>query len=257
MDKRGYQSDPNASVSVGEKPWYDTIGSTLGPKPYAPRAWAYLQDWVTKEVTVNLGEIKADPVGYSGGFYNSTRLYPTVWDGGLFNPNEQPGTILDSGLFTGQGRAISTTAKFVQVKVYDRYASYPGLLQDIIVEGGTIITESDLDLTTESNFLISSTAPGNANEDSPPGVLLGQVNYTLIQKSVEITDWSMFSDYYWQDDEPIRNGVKAMINSLPTSVHTITVKDDPSAFWTSLGFVHTSKGGSTLLYSPPNAYKPY
>ncbi len=92
-------------------------------------------------------------------------------------------------------------------------------------------------------------------QDTPPGTLLGQLDYTLVQTDVEITNWT---HYNWYDDEPLQQAFRAMMKSLPECVTNVTVEDDPTdptAFWASLGFIHTSKGGNTLTYSPADAYE--
>ena len=91
MDKRGFTSDPNGDPYAKQQ-WWQTIGSTRGPSPYATKAWAYLQDWVETRV-----EIPASAaVVYDNGTHFNIPNYPTVWDGGLFNPMVAPSITLDS-----------------------------------------------------------------------------------------------------------------------------------------------------------------
>ena len=61
------------------------------------------------------------------------------------------------------------------------------------------------------------------------------------------------------DDTPVRKAFKAMVNSLPSNVDKddITVRDNPHAFWTSLGFIQKNKGDEILYYSDPKRIKPY
>jgi len=48
-----------------------------------------------------------------------------------------------------------------------------------------------------------------------------------------------------------------MVNTLPENIIKVSVKDQPSAFWTSLGFIRNTKNDDMLVYSDPLAHKTY
>jgi hypothetical protein len=190
--------------------WWETIGGE-GPKPYAIEAWTYHQ-----EVSFVLEFVA---VSSSLFFTFDEQFYPR--EDGL-------GLILDSGYFGQVGEAVYDEAyylegergilmkrKLARVLVFDKLADSPGLF-----------------------------AP---EEDRPPGTLLGSVSYELFDTIVTITDWEHLN---WQDDTPVRQAVKVILNELPDCVTEVRVLSPPYAFWTALGFVPDFKGDKFLhLYT--------
>ena len=196
--------------STDPSEWWETLGGE-GPKPYAIEAWTYHQ-----EVSFVLEFVA---VSSSLFFTFDERFYPR--EDGL-------GLILDSGYFGQVGEAVYDEAyylegergilmkrKLARVLVFDKLADSPGLF-----------------------------AP---EEDRPPGTLLGSVSYELFDTVVTITDWEHLN---WQDDTPVRQAVKVILNELPDCVTEVRVLSPPYAFWTALGFVPDFKGDKYLhLYT--------
>ena len=79
-----------------------------------------------------------------------------------------------------------------------------------------------------------------------PGTVAPSIFAEMVGTHVEITDWS---HYNWSDALPVRKAVKALINSLPQCVDTVTVRGRPTAMWTSLGFIRPTKGSDILIYN--------
>jgi len=276
MDKRGLTTDPNRNF--GSKPeWWETLGATQRPSPYAMASWKYLQDFVTEVI-----EVEGAPLFvYDNGTVFADYLYPIVWDGGLFNPVVPPTTILDGGGFNSSGSILDfETTTFATVYVYDSLASYPdvnglsaieldvgdlatdpgeGVSQFLSAEDGTALETEDQEdmsidppgslqlLLTEDGFALGFEATAQTADDTPPGTLLGQLDYTLNKERVDVIGWT---HYNWEDSTPVKQAFKAMVNSLPNCVEGVYVKDDPTAFWTSLGFKFVEKGDTELKFFP-------
>ena len=327
MDRRGLTVDPNRS-SFAKPKWYDTLGPTQKPSPYATASWVYKQSYeeVLEQISIDDGGLV---VNNGTGF--SEWLQSIIVDGGLLEQQFDPRVELDGSEYSGSG-GTTTYIKyyFGAVKVYDSKASSPGPLSEVevvlgllgidsdgqpvtvtvvvnpdslvpvdngdnfqqpnpnpnaILDGGDgfntgatpeiiidgaqwqivngnqeIVTiedrvyEDGATLTTETGFEIEVTRNAIPVDDDPPGKLLGQINFEMVDCKVHITDWS---HYNWMDDTPVRKAFKAMANSLPYEVTEISVKDDPHAFWTSLGFVQPEKGGDYLYYDDPTKIRPY
>ena len=248
MDRRGLTTDPNAS-GIGTKKWWETLGPTQKPSPYATASWRYYQDF-----TVDIIEVPAVPaVVYDNGTDFTKPLYATVWDGGYFNPAVPPQVILDGGGFNGDGNIVIFTKKtFATVYVYDAAASFPDVrgLNAVILNEGDLSTDPELDskfITTEDGFSFFSERPCQVADDTPPGTLLGQLDYTLTDTRVDVVSWS---HYNWQDAAPVKQAFRAMTRSLPQCVDGIYVKDSPTAFWTDLGFRTQAKGDTELKFLP-------
>lgn len=319
MDRRAYTVDPNSERSATAAPsWWQEVGPSRKPAPYAERSWACLQDFA-----VEYKEVASDEDPSLNIFDNftdfQTPLYDVVLDGGLLYQYDSPKPIWDGGLGFGPVPVKRVKHTFASVKVYDKKASSPGDYRDIILDidllgvdsttGEGIVERHVLPtqfmvfdngddfsnpvhatiLDGGDNFALYNagevydgiqyngigeyfyyeyltgldgdllvidgvdfdeplmiTKQATVKDDTPPGRLLGQVNYELVDTHVEITDWS---HYNWSDARPVRKAVKALINSLPSCVDRITVRDDPTAMWTSLGFIRPSKGSDILVYN--------
>ncbi len=276
MDKRGLTTDPNRNFGAASE-WWESLGPTQKPAPYAAASWKYLQSFKVEVVEVP----GAAGVVYDNGTIFANYLYPIVWDGGLFNPAVAPEVILDSGGFDSSGGIVDfETTTLATVFVYDSLASYPDVnglsaitldLGDLAIDPaeGTLVsvtTEGDLDietedgedmaadppasltlLNTESDLTFTIEATAQTKDDTPPGTMLGQLDYTLTNKRVDIVGWS---HYNWEDAKPVKQAFKAMINSLPQCVEGVYVKDSPTAFWTDLGFRFENKGDEELKFFP-------
>ena len=246
MDRRGLTTDPNRNFGEQAK-WWETLGPTQKPSPYAYAAWKYIQDFssVISEVVV------FPEVVYDNGTDYTNYLYPIVWDGGLFNPVVAPSVVLDGGGFNSSGQIIEfEKTTFATVYVYDSFASFPDVngLNAIIMDSGDLATDPAEDvILTENGLSFFSEVPAQTFDDTPPGTMLGQLDYTLTNERVDIIGWS---HYNWEDATPVRQAVKAMINSLPTCVKGIYVKDSPTAFWIDLGFKYVNKGDNELKFFP-------
>ena len=276
MDKRGLTTDPNRNFGATPE-WWESLGPTQKPSPYAHASWKYLQSFKTEVIEIP-GEVS---LVYDNGTVFADYLYPIVWDGGLFNPVVPPAVILDSGGFNSSGGIVAfETTTSATVFVYDSLASYPNVngLSSIVLDLGNLAidpgegvlqllsTEDNVALETEDQddmaidpagslqllateddltFFFESTA--QTQDDTPPGTMLGQLDYILIDKRVDVIGWS---HYNWQDATPVKQAFKAMINSLPNCVEGVYVKDSPTAFWTDLGFRFVNKGDAELKFFP-------
>ncbi len=276
MDKRGLTTDPNRNF--GATPgWWESLGPTQKPSPYAYASWKYLQSFTTEVVEIP----GVASVVYDNGTVFADYLYPIVWDGGLFNPVVPPAVILDSGGFDSSGGIVDfETTTFATVFVYDSLASYPdvnglsaidldlgdlatdpgeGVSQFLSTEDGTALETEDQEdmsidppgslqlLLTEDGFNLGFEATAQTQDDTPPGTMLGQLDYTITEKRVDVIGWS---HYNWEDATPVKQAFKAMINGLPNCVEGVYVKDNPTAFWTDLGFRFQNKGDTELKFFP-------
>ena len=248
MDKRGLTTDPNRNIGATPE-WWESLGPTQKPSPYAYASWKYLQSFTT-EITEIPGVVT---LVYDNGTVFADYLYPIVWDGGLFNPVVPPAVILDSGGFNSSGGIVDfETTTFATVFVYDSLASYPDVngLSAIELDLGDLATDPPGSLQlllTESGLTIGFEATAQTADDTPPGTMLGQLDYTLTDKRVDVIGWS---HYNWEDATPVKQAFKAMINGLPNCVEGVYVKDSPTAFWTDLGFRFQNKGDTELKFFP-------
>ena len=247
MDKRGLTVDPNASKVAGNEKWWESLGPTQRPSPYAAASWRYLQDY-----HVDITEVPAIPaVVYDNGDVFSQYNQPIDWDGGFFNPPAPPFVVLDGGGYNEHGQiVVYDKTTFATVYVYDQAASYPDVrgLNKIILNTGDLSTDPDADvLLTESGYSFYGEQPAQTWDDTPPGTCLGTLSYTLTETRVDIQSWE---HYNWRDASPVKQAFRAMINSLPQCVESVHVKDDPTAFWVDLGFRYVDKGDTELKYQP-------
>ena len=268
-------------LDVEEVSWWETIGGE-GPKPYATATWQYLfdSDLLFEIIAISTTELAALDEGVFGeGEERSS------YDAGLFG--SRPGILIDGVFYTTTGYGIEVKRTFAEIKVYDSLASSPGPLPLISQPVGNLATEpngggdivlldpaslGDTDLGTDpfevrletdipplesqeilingggfDGFAIEFQRLSNKADDTPPGQLLGQVNYEIFGSVATITSWD---HYNWEDDTPIRKAVLAMLNGLPDEVIEVRVLDDPTALWQSLGFNRAYKGDPYIHYFP-------
>ncbi len=124
MDKRGLTVDPNAEPLAPEL-WWNQIGETQRPSPYATEAWTYWHDWVTEEEPIkNTDDIEYE-LDNGEGFGNP--VVGARYDSGLINQLPPIGAIVfDEGGFTQTGEPIKYIKHYYgKVKVYDSLASAP------------------------------------------------------------------------------------------------------------------------------------
>ena len=319
MDRRALTVDPNNERGAASAPsWWQEIGPTYRPAPYADKSWVCLQDFAVEYQDVASNE---DPTANVFDNFTDfqTPLYEVVLDGGFLYQYDTPKPIWDGGLGFGPSPVKREKHTFASVKVYDKDASSPGPYDKIVldldllaidsVSGEGVIERivpkaqlivydggdnfgapvhatvfdggSDFSLWNAGEVIdgiqynssgeffyydylsgldgesliidgvsyeepIEVTRVASVDDDTPPGKLLGQVDYELIGTQVAITDWS---HYNWGDATPVRKAVRAMINSLPDCVDRVTVRDRPTAMWTSLGFIRPTKGSDILIYN--------
>ena len=138
MDKRGLTLDPNAEAM--HPAWYETLGPSQQPSPYATASWAYRHDWVTEEEAA----LTTEPIEYE--FDNGDSFSnPTPGDSldeAFFNTPRAGALILDEGGFSQTGDPVAFKKRyFGSVKVYDTFASFPNPSrpeQRVIQNGSTI-----------------------------------------------------------------------------------------------------------------------
>jgi len=161
-------------------------------------------------------------------------------------PNQS--LVYDSGSFAQQGLGISLDGGTFRIE--NGGMIFFDSVSVVYVAGASLAANG----APNNGDLISVTRTSIQSDDTPPGKLLGRVDFEVKNCEVIITDWSHQN---WQDDTPVRKAVKRMVNSLPSDITKISVTDRPSAFWTSLGFVKQSKDDDTLVYSDPLAHRSY
>ena len=222
MDPRGLTSDPNAPL--GPPKWWQDLGSTLGRQPYEDRDWVYLQEFeFTTVEELYYGTYNV----YDNGADFSIYLYPLVLDGGTIG-NPAARVDIDSGGFTDAGRTEFVRTTLAEIVVYDSEASRPtkGLISNIEVDG----------------------RPATFLDDTIPGQALGRLDYSIRGTRLEIENWN---HYGWYNSEPVVKAFQSMMVSIPKSVRTIEVVNDPDSFWIAQGFKRDEKGTLVLNLSRP------
>jgi len=145
MDKRGLTVDPNRDVFADLK-WYDTLGETQKPSPYATASWQYFH---TFEKLTERDPNGQDPdLGFDGGEDFLQNIYDTLWDAGVNFSNPSASLeYFDNGLFGDLLSGLvdddltddnSITRYFASVRVYDDFASSPGTqdeTDDLAIDG--------------------------------------------------------------------------------------------------------------------------
>lgn len=136
MDKRGLTVDPNREACASLA-WYETIGPTHRPSPYATASWKYLQNY-----TVVLVEScdQETSIGFDNWRDFSVWLYEFVLDGGELYQYD-----LDKPVYDGGGARSGSFIKhiFSSVKVYDSFASSPGVFGNLDIDLGLLAIDSD------------------------------------------------------------------------------------------------------------------
>ena len=277
MDKRGLAVDPNYDVCEPAR-WFDKLGPTQRPSPYATASWVCHQKY---EVIYQL-ECGVEETAVFDNYTDFTKwLYEFVLDGGSLSAANEPRDTYDSGFFTTSGSGLKYIKRyFASVRVYDTLASYPDFGH--INEGSLVVLDNgdNIQLPIPNPEAIYDGGEGYHNwgatpvfdgggytnngtdneiidtvgKDDPPGELLGEINYEMVNCEIFITDWS---HYNWMDDTPVRKAFKCLVSSRPSQVRNIFVANSPHAFWTSLGFATPLKGGKVLSYFDPTEIIPY
>jgi hypothetical protein len=243
MDKRGLTIDPNRDV-FAEPKWWEDLGPTTKPSPYATASWTYWHDYVTESQAFI---IEDEAVVLDNGDNIVMNLYPDVYDSGEFGQLDPERLVFDEGGWLGSQQGPATFVKhyYASVKVYDGKASDPGPLDRISNELGELSDESnDLILTESGETLMIEQSPKSPYEGEK-GLLLGEINYEIIGPLLTITDWS---HYNWRSALPVKKAFKVLIKDIPDCVDIVTVRDTPTAFWRNLGFRYSEKGGDMLVY---------
>ena len=164
------------------------------------------------------------------------------------NPNPNPSLSYDGGTFGQQGLGITLDSANYSIK--NGQQIYFDSVTVVYIAGSSL----QADGTPDGGNTLNVTRTVIQSDDTPPGDLLGRIDFEVENCEVIITDWSHTN---WQDDTPVRKAVKKMVNTLPENITKVSVKDQPSAFWTSLGFIRKTKNDDMLVYSDPLAHKTY
>lgn len=287
MDKRGLTVDPNRDSCTATR-WFEEIGPTQKPSPYATRSWVCHQKYEVVVVTKCKKEVR---LVFDNGSDFQTWLYEFILNGGTLGEVGliPPTDVYDGGGFDNQGDPCLESSEFIKhyfasVKVYDSLASSPGQLPlpvdisrnsiydngddfqnpipnpEAIYDGG-LFEDWGLGITLEGGqwwwregIDCNTIIVDPSDKDDPPGDLLGEINYEMVDCQIFITDWS---HYNWMDDTPVRKAFRCLVNSRPDQVSDIFVRDSPHAFWTSLGFETQVKGDDVLVYNDVYAHKNY
>ena len=139
MDKRGHTIDPNREP-LQKAEWWEVIGPSQKPSPYASASWTYWHDWTIEEEPI----LTRDPVEYEfdNGDDFAVNLYPQVLDEGYFNRNPAGALILDEGGFTDTGEPVKWSKHYFGViKVFDTKASAsnPSYQGEVIVDDDRVV----------------------------------------------------------------------------------------------------------------------
>lgn len=165
MDKRGLTVDPNRDV-FAEPKWYDSLGSTRGPSPYATAAWQYVHKTLGTETIVTPEPV--DPEEFDNGDSFLQNTYQVIWDAAENFSDPKTDINWDNGLYgdllfglvdDNPVVSIVSTTTFAAVRVYDDLASQPGtdlevdvLLIDALDDAVLTLTPIDPnDLTVYDN----------------------------------------------------------------------------------------------------------
>jgi len=283
IEEDSCEEEPDGSIecSVELPEWWETLGGTL--YPYATASWTYHQEY---DYIFEFQVVAAEEFVVYDDWYFNVVVEELVFDNGAFNAPRPALTLDEAEYNEYGERGIRVRRTFAEVSVYDSLASYPGALPTIPQPLGTLATEPSsanaalvladpasmgdtalgaetagayfADIETDAPPEVSSeivgdgdydgveieiTRPSNKYDDRPPGTLLGKVSYEIYGSVATITSWT---HYNWEDDTPVLKACKALINELPDCVVEVVVEDDPTAFWTSLGFKQLVKGDPYL-----------
>lgn len=139
MDRRGHTIDPNREP-LQQLAWWEKVGPSQKPSPYATASWTYWHDWATEEEPI----FTIEPIAYEfdNGDDFAVNVYPQVIDAGLFNRSTTGALKLDEGGFTQTGEPIKWVHHyFGTIKVFDTKASAPNSTygDEVIVEDDRLI----------------------------------------------------------------------------------------------------------------------
>jgi hypothetical protein len=143
MDKRGLTHDPMVDPLASPR-WFETVGPTQRPSPYATASWVCVQTY--DEILQEVPDSGVEPIVLDNWRDFAVWLYPDVYDGGTFAQLDLPHEDLNGGIYTSAGSG--STARYIKhtfatVKVYDSKASHPGPYQDLDVALGFLSIDSD------------------------------------------------------------------------------------------------------------------
>lgn len=259
-----------------EDAWWESLGGE-GPKPYEYATWTFLtsDDSILEFIIVSESLFSV----FDETYFDRTSE-GVVLDSGYFNSIREE--LYDSAYYLGDERGILMARTLSKMMIYDSRASSPGRYGQILqplgilcidpnpAGGYAIITEPVVGPVTEvvtdeggiagpvintdgsSTELTEITCDGefagaalemvrlsNPNDDCPPGTLLGTLSYETFNDVITITDWE---HYNWEDDTPVLKAVQTLLARLPETITEVRVENEPTAFWTSLGFKTDFKG---------------
>ena len=136
MDKRGLTVDPNRDACA-PLAWYETIGPTKRPSPYATASWKYLQNY---HIVYVEGCGQEGSVVFDNGADFLVWLYDFVLDGGELYQASDDNPVYDAG---GANNGAFIKHIFSSVKVYDSFASSPGISGSLDIDLGLLAIDSD------------------------------------------------------------------------------------------------------------------
>lgn len=283
-----WYSEPAVEINPYKKTWVVVQTFRVieeedeDPKAILENSFPYKSTWQCFQETSITYEFEAfqeEFIEFDETLVGRVSLGIVLNSGIIDNPYE---IIYDSGEFNSEGLIGLTVKKILaEISVYDSLHSMPGNIYKIPEDLGVIETEAETldpslilddpnnDVVSDEggvNFVVDSPdatsntlvgdgdtdslsliISGNSNPgfDKPPGHLLASLSYEIVGGIATITAWSHPN---WEDDSPLIKAVKTMLNSLPDCVFEVQVEDDPTPFWTSLGFHSAVKGDPYLRY---------
>jgi len=225
MDRRGLTIDPNADTL--HPAWYDSLGATQQPSPYATASWAYRHSWVTEEQASTSDEPVEINLDNGADFANYA--YEAVYDGGFFNTPRAGAAILDEGGFTSSGEPVKFQLRyFGSVKVYDTYASMPNPSrpdQRVLKDGdGTlgstaiVVDPADGLFADNGNDILSPNPSATVyNSESYPrsglGLILNEMVFQIADNGdQEIIDNSRPENVDYDDDDVPRGTLLGQVS---------------------------------------------
>ena len=289
MDRRGLTIDPNRDVFAKPK-WWEEIGATTRPSPYATASWTYFHDYVTE---LQIPVVK--PFALDNGDNILNNLYPIGYDGGIFNSTEPIQIVLDEGgwnqkpVIADNGDDFSTN---IYTILYNGGLFNTNDIREVVLDELGYASDQPIGDPTEYVKQYFASVKVYDGKASSPGPLekvvmeLGELSNeddtlilteqgdemlvdTFATKEYEddrgqllgeihyeiigpLLTITDWSHYKWHDASPVKKAFKVLINDIPDCVDIVTVKDTPTAFWRHLGFRYVDKGDDMLVYDNKN-----
>lgn len=225
MDKRGLTIDPNSEEI--QPRWWEQIGGSQSPSPYATASWVYRHSWITEEKA----QSTTDPIEYeldNGSSFANHRPGDT-YDSGFFNTPRTGALMLDEGGFSQTGDPLVYVKHyFGTMSVYDAKASYPApqQLEQRLVPGdktvgylGTIMDIRDALIQDNSDDILNPIPNPNRILNSGefdragPGITLNEMEFLVLPTGIQlIINYTQSEVPDYDDDDDARGTLLGQVN---------------------------------------------